>query len=186
MSGTVLCRMRWRALDREGEDSCTLTRLAGGWMLVGHARFHDANGWAALDYVIRCGPDWTTTSADITGSHGDLRVALRMKRTGAAWQMNGVLQPQVAGATDIDLGFTPATNLMPLRRMPQIGRLPCRAAWLPAPTGAPEPLDQVYTRQRGQVVQYHATQTDYTTQLRVNEHGFVTLYPGLWEAVNAP
>ncbi|WP_146584676.1 putative glycolipid-binding domain-containing protein [Puniceibacterium confluentis] len=186
MSGTVISRMRWRALDRGGEDNCALTHLDGGWMLVGHARFHDDLGWAALDYVIRCGPDWTTNSADITGTHGETRVALRVVRTGAAWQVNGILQPQVAGATDIDLGFTPATNLMPLRRLPQIGRLPCRAAWLRVPTGAVEPLDQTYTRQRGHIVQYHAEQTGHATQLRVNEHGFVTHYPGLWEVQHAP
>ncbi len=186
MSGSIICRMRWRALDREGQDTCTLTRLDGGWMLVGHARFHDPAGWATLDYVIRCGQDWTTRSADITGSVGEARVALRVVRTGAAWQVNDVLQPQVAGATDIDLGFTPATNLMPLRRLPQIGRLPCRAAWLRQPTGTVEPLDQVYTRQRGQVVQYQAEQIAFQTQLRVNEHGFVSLYPGLWESQRAP
>ncbi|SNR37644.1 putative glycolipid-binding domain-containing protein [Puniceibacterium sediminis] len=186
MSGTVICRMHWRALDREGEDSCTLTQLTGGWMLVGHAQFHHSHGWAALDYVVRCGPDWTTTSADITGNHGDTRVALRLVRSGAAWQLNGVVQPQVAGATDIDLGFTPATNLMPLRRLPDIGRLPCRAAWLRDPSGTVEPLDQVYTRQRGHVVQYRAEQTGYSTQFRVNEHGFVTQYPGHWENCHAP
>ena len=182
MGGTIVGRMRWRALDREGEDSCTLTRLDGGWMLVGHARFHDASGWAALDYVVRCGPDWTTNSADISGIQGDARVGLCILRIGSDWQVNDVLQPQVAGATDIDLGFTPATNLMPLRRLPQIGRLPCRVAWLRDPTGRIEPLDQTYTRQRGGVVLYHAEQTGLTTQLRVNEQGFVTSYPGFWKA----
>ncbi|MDJ0821924.1 MAG: putative glycolipid-binding domain-containing protein [Paracoccaceae bacterium] len=181
MSGETIATAHWRALDREGEDTCRLSRLDNGWMLVGHARFRDAQGRAALDYVIRCGADWLTQSADITGSHAGAEVALRLARNGADWVMNDTPQPQVAGAEDIDLRFTPATNLMPLRRLPEVGRLVTRAAWLRLPGPRLDALTQSYTRERGGLVGYVAEETDFSTQLSVDEHGFVTLYPGLWE-----
>jgi hypothetical protein len=92
----------------------------------------------------------------------------------------------LAGARDIDLGFTPATNLMPLRRLPDVGRMATRAAWLREPGGGLTVLDQSYTRERGHLVSYHAEQTGFSTQLKVGPHGFITLYPGFWEADHAP
>ena len=80
MNGETVATIHWRALDRDGEDKCRLARLDLGWMLVGHARFRDATGWSALDYVIRVGADWCTTSADITGDYGGEAVALRLAR----------------------------------------------------------------------------------------------------------
>ncbi|MFZ5964374.1 putative glycolipid-binding domain-containing protein [Thalassococcus sp. BH17M4-6] len=186
MTTDTVATVHWRALDRMGEDTCRLTRLDTGWMLVGHARFSEGGSWSALDYVVRCDGDWGTTSADITGLHDDEKVALHVLHLGRDWTVNGTPQPQLDGAIDIDLGFTPATNLMPLRRLPDVGRMPVRAAWLRDPASPLEPLDQTYTRARGGLVQYHSVQTGYETHLKVDAHGFVTHYPDLWELAHAP
>lgn len=183
MQGQTIAEARWRALDREGEDKCTLSRVEEGWLLIGHARFHDGDGFAALDYVLRCDADWYTLSADIAGTHDDQDIRLALHRMGADWVMNDQPQPQVSGARDIDLSFTPATNLMPLRRLHLAGDqgLDTRAAWLRYPSCALAPLDQSYTATSSEIVSYAAHQTGYATQLCVDQSGFVTLYPGFWE-----
>ncbi|KUF10523.1 putative glycolipid-binding domain-containing protein [Pseudoponticoccus marisrubri] len=185
MSGETIATMQWRALDRDGEDKCRLARLGAGWMLVGHARFRDGTGWAALDYVVRTDGDWRTTSADISGEYGGGAVGWRLLRdpTGT-WQLNDTAQPQLDGAEDVDLGFTPATNLMPLRRLPEVGRLSTRAAWLRLPGPQVGILTQSYTRERGGLVAYEARESGYRTHLAVDAQGFVTTYPGLWEAAS--
>ncbi|MBV7395463.1 putative glycolipid-binding domain-containing protein [Mameliella sediminis] len=182
MSGETLATIHWRALDRDGEDKCRLARLDHGWMLVGHARFRDASGWAALDYLIRLGEDWCTTSADITGEHGGAPVAMRLMRNGDGWTVNEEKRPDLAEAEDVDLSFTPATNLMPLNRLPEVGRLETTSAWLRFPGPQVTPLSQSYTRERGGLVRYEARETGFETHLAVNGHGFITTYPGLWEA----
>ncbi|QGY00019.1 hypothetical protein EI983_17780 [Roseovarius faecimaris] len=182
MPGQTIATADWRALDRVGEDSCRLARTSGGWMLVGHARFHDADGFAALDYVVRCDDGWHTLSADISGTHEDKTIHLALHREAGEWVLNDEPQPQVSGALDVDLSFTPATNLMPLRRL-QDGTehdLRTRAAWLRYPACELAPLDQVYTF-KGRQVLYAARQTGYETELSVDDSGFVTLYPGLWD-----
>lgn len=178
----TLTTLRWRALDRDGEDKCRLARLEAGFMLVGHARFRDGTGWAALDYVVRINDDWTTQSADVTGRHGGEDVAVKLLRNGAGWDMNGTAQPQLDGCEDVDFAFTPATNLMPLRRLPDVGRLETRAAWLRFPGPQVSALTQGYTRERGQIVAYRAEESGFSTQLAVGPDGFITTYPGLWEA----
>ncbi|WP_425071542.1 putative glycolipid-binding domain-containing protein [Sagittula sp. S175] len=175
----------WRALDREGEDKSRLARADGGYILIGHARFRDGAGRAALDYVVRCGPDWRTTSADITGDYAEEQIAWKFTRTRGDWTFNGSPAPELQDAEDIDLAFTPATNLMPLRRLPQVGRLETTSAWVRLPGPTFSILTQSYTRERGNYVRYTALESDYETHLAVNEDGFVTRYPGLWDWVDA-
>lgn len=183
MTGETIANLHWRALDREGEDKCRLARVGAGWMLVGHARFRDGQGWAALDYVVRVGEDWRTSSADVTGEYGGEAVAWRMTRNGEAWKLNDAALPDLADVDDIDLSFTPATNLMPIRRLPEVGRLRTRTLWLRPPGPDVACLTQTYWRERGSMVRYRAEETDFETHLVVDANGFATLYPGLWEAV---
>lgn len=183
MTGQIVAKAHWRALDRMGEDHCSLARLDQGWLLVGHARFRDADGHAALDYVVRCDAEWNTLSADVTGLHDGLDIRLALFCDGGCWRMNDQPQPQVDGACDIDLAFTPATNLMPLRRLAGAAHssLDCQAAWLRYPDCELARLDQTYTRHgTSDLVSYRAAQTGYETQLRVDPSGFVTDYPQAW------
>lgn len=184
MTGHTVATARWRALDREGDDTCRLALVDHGWLLVGHARFRDKSGFAALDYVIRCDAGWRTMSVDVAGKHGERDISLRLLCEAGRWFLNDTEQPQVAGARDIDLAFTPATNLMPLRRLQegQDAALKTRAAWLRYPNCDLRPLDQTYNAGSStELVSYAAAQTGYATQLCVDHSGFVTLYPGLWE-----
>ena len=181
MSGQTIATAHWRALDREGEDKCRLAKVDHGWLLVGHARFRDEDGFAALDYVVRCDEGWHTLSADVAGSHAEKRIKLALHREGEDWIMNDQVQPQVKGAQDVDLSFTPATNLMPLRRLKD-GITEMRAAWLRYPACELAALDQIYTRDADEgTITYSAAQTGYATDLKVDPSGFVTLYPEAWE-----
>ncbi len=184
MTGQQVATAQWRALDREGEDKCTLAHADHGWVLLGHARFRDEAGFAALDYVIRCDPAWQTINADIAGLHGERDVKLRLDCDKGHWTLNDVPQPQVGVAHVLDLSFTPATNLLPLRRLSEQAapRLSMRVAWLRYPDQALEPLDQTYTA-GGTLdhVLYRGEQTGSSVHLQVDTTGFVTLYPGLWE-----
>jgi len=184
VTGPVIATARWRALSREGSDSCRLSRAGAGWMLVGHARFRDAAGFAALNYVVRCDARWHTLSADIAGEHDGNEVRIRILCGAGGWSLDGAPQPGLAGATDIHIPFTPATRLMPLRRMmasPENPLVVC-AAWLRYPDPVLACRDQVYAPTGlPDVVGYRAPQTGIACDLTVDRSGFVTFFPGLWE-----
>lgn len=184
MTGHTIATATWRALDREGEDTCRLAEVDHGWLLVGHARFRDAAGFAALDYVVRCDHGWRSLGADVAGRHGDRAISVRIERSPEGWTLNGSAVPGLEDAADVDLSFTPATNLMPLRRLLADGAaaLEVRAAWLRYPGCDLVPLDQTYdTGASAELVSYRARQTGLVTRLCVDRSGFVTLYPDLWE-----
>jgi len=100
------------------------------------------------------------------------------------WTLNGAQRPEAAGCIDLDLNFSPSTNLLPLRRLGlAVGQeAKVRAAWLRFPSFALEPLDQLYRRIGESTYRYESANGAFVADLEVNGAGFVIHYPGFWQA----
>lgn len=98
--------------------------------------------------------------------------------------LNGVAVDGLDHLVDLDLGFTPATNLPQLRRVPlaagEAAEVP--VAWLDMPAGRLGLLPQRYERRSESVYWYEAPTVGYAALLEVDPSGFIRRYPGLWEA----
>lgn len=83
---------------------------------------------------------------------------------------------------DLDLGFTPATNLLQLKRVRlQIGqRLAIPAAWFDVDATTLTELPQVYERISDTTFRYSASSVPYEGLLEISSDGFVASYPDLW------
>ncbi|MGH9459115.1 MAG: putative glycolipid-binding domain-containing protein [Thermoanaerobaculia bacterium] len=171
----------WRRLDRPGHETASVRRNAGGWELAGAAVFLDVDRPVRLDYHIDCAGDWTTRGGVVTGWIGSRAIFVRLEADAGAWKLNGEPQPDVRGCIDLDLNFSPATNLLPIRRLDlAVGeRADVRAAWLRFPNLQLEPLAQAYVRTGESTYRYESA-TGFTADLRVDENGFVVDYPGGW------
>ena len=107
--------------------------------------------------------------------------------TTRSWTLNGRPCPEVQGCEDIDLSFSPATNLLPIRRA-RLGvgaRVSVRAAWLRFPVIALESLDQTYERVSESQYPYKSRGGSFVAMLETNALGLVTHYPGLWQLEEA-
>ena len=84
---------------------------------------------------------------------------------------------------DLDLGFTPATNLLALRRLHLATgeSADAPAAWIDLDNGALSELPQRYERRGDADYWYTAQRFDYQAMLNVTPEGFVTPYPTLWQ-----
>lgn len=174
----------WRRLDAPGHDACRLTRSAVGWQIEGTAVFREGGVPARLDYQVACDLEWASQQGHVGGWLGAKPVAFAMERTAVgAWAINGVAVPGLESCVDLDLGFTPATNLLQIRRLAllegQVAQAP--AAWLDASAGTLEMLPQRYERRAGASYWYEAPRFTYAALLEVTPAGFVRRYPGLWE-----
>jgi hypothetical protein len=114
----------------------------------------------------------------------DLDVSVDAERR---WRLNGVDCPAVAGCVDIDLGFSPSTNLLPIRRLSlSIGdEAEIQAAWLPFPSLEFAVLPQVYRREGERTYRYESAGGTFVRLLEVSAVGFITSYPGLWHVESA-
>lgn len=183
-SGPADASILWRRLDRPGHESARLVRQESRWHLAGTAVFAHEKQPCRLDYLVVCAADWRTVSGRVAGWVGDrpVEIELSVKR-GGRWRLNGAECAGVAGCIDLDLNFSPSTNLLPIRRLElavgQEARV--RAAWLRFPGFTLEPLEQVYRRVDAVTYAYESGGGRFVTELQVNEAGFVTRYPSFWE-----
>jgi hypothetical protein len=179
--------MRWRRLDVPGHEEARIEQTPGGWRLTGQVEAEAATVRALLRYVVECDRDWLTRRAVVTGSASAAPIRFELAADGAGhWSLNGASLPPVEGALDIDLGFTPATNLLPIRRLGlAVGEhMEVRTAWVRFPELRVEALEQSYQREAAHVFHYVALVDGERFQARLDtdDFGRVLLYEGLWEA----
>jgi uncharacterized protein len=180
---TIAASAFWRRLDLAGHEACWLEQGASGWTLEGAAVFRHASGPASIVYSVTCGAGWETLSGQIRGRLGGRRIDYIIRRN-TLWFVNEVAMPGLEHLVDLDLGFTPSTNLLPLRRVP-IGQGETRllpAAWFDVDAGTLTELPQTYERRGELAFWYEAPTTGYSGLLEFDPNGFVRRYPGLWEA----
>ena len=103
---------------------------------------------------------------------------------GGDWMIDGAVVPAARGCVDLDLAFTPATNLLALRRLAlEVGEgADAPAAWLDVETWALLSLPQRYERRSETSYWYEAPTVGYAELIEVSDVGFVTRYTNLWEA----
>lgn len=175
----------WQRLDVPGHDIASISTNSGGCLVAGVAVFVDADRPCRVDYEIRCGADWTTQRCVLRGLLGANAVHLDIQHTEAgSWSTNGREITAVRGCRDVDLGFSPVTNLFPIRRLAlNVGeRADVNAAWVRFPELTVELLEQTYTRIAGDRYLYESAGGSFRRELTVDPFGCVVDYPGLWRA----
>jgi hypothetical protein len=176
----------WRWMDRPGHEAARLGMDGQEWHLAGTSVFAHEGVPCRLDYLVVCDRDWRTVRARVDGWIGARTVACEVAvDADGRWRMNGGEVPAVAGCEDVDLNFSPSTNLLPIRRLGlEIGgEGAVSAAWLRFPSFELERLDQTYRRTGELSYRYASADGAFVRDIEVNEAGLVTRYPGFWEAV---
>ncbi|HET7710707.1 MAG TPA: putative glycolipid-binding domain-containing protein [Thermoanaerobaculia bacterium] len=177
MPSTIL----WARADGSGHESARLTEPG---RIEGSAVFHHERMPVRLDYAINCDEEWATRSASVRGWIGNTIVSLEVFTRGGRWFLNGQHVPEVDGCIDLDLNFSPSTNLLPIRRL-RLGvgeEAAVKAAWLRFPSMRFEPLEQTYRRIAADRYQYESAGGAFKAELHVNDAGFPVDYPGGWTA----
>ncbi|RPI34485.1 MAG: hypothetical protein EHM70_02705 [Chloroflexota bacterium] len=179
----------WRSLEWPGHEAARLESHGSSWRLSGTAVFAEDHDPCRLDYQIVCDSGWRTLGASVAGWAGieniDIRISVDPERR---WWVNGVENPEVAGCIDIDLNFSPSTNLLPIRRfnLATGESAGLTAAWLRFPGFHLEPLSQVYRRTGETIYRFESSGGAFVRDLQVNQAGFVIHYPDFWIAENPP
>lgn len=178
--------MRWRRVDEPGSEEAQIEQTSDGWCLTGQVDAQDSGVSATLRYRIDCDRDWRTRFAVIEGVSGGHRIHFDLEAHDGLWTLDGRPLPALSGALDIDLGFTPATNTLPIRRLGlAVGETAAvTSAWLRFPELRLELLEQTYTREAERVYRYVADVdgAPFSALLDTDSYGRVLRYGNLWEA----
>jgi hypothetical protein len=156
-------------------------------------------------YELRTDPGWATARLDVQTEGGGWARSVRLELAAGRWRVTateqgdldaaltaagharaglpGIEDPdQLYGAFDVDLGGSPLTNSLPIRRLEllkaDIGvahRL--SVAWVLVPSLEVVQADQIYTAIGDHSIRY-ASET-FSADLTIDDDGFVNEYPGL-------
>jgi hypothetical protein len=173
----------WRRTDKAGHEFCSLAERGDGAALSGVAVFSEKSTPCHIRYEIDCDAKWRTLACLITGEIDSHSIHVSIKRDGDVWTANAIAIPEIAGCEDIDLGFSPSTNLLPIRRLALANgqSAAVRAAWVKFPELTVQLLEQKYTRLGDDRYRYESA-GGFRRDLKVDDIGFVLEYPDLWYA----
>jgi uncharacterized protein len=178
----------WRSLVDGSLDRCSLLMSPDGPQLRGEVVTLVDGDPVRITYLVVCDPAWETRAVEVTWHEGASvrELSLEVDAEKRWWQGEIEIE-SVRGCIDVDLGITPATNTLPIRRLaPQEGQAKqVTAAWVLFPELKVEPLPQTYTRLTEDLYRYESNLGSFTAQIRVDDWGLVTWYEGGWERVTA-
>lgn len=170
----------WRRLDGVGLERCTLRERPAGADLAGTAVLDIGGKPAEARWTVEVDEKWVTRRAhvelDVAGS---LRVRTLAHDGRGGWQLDGRDRPDLDGCLDVDLGVTPATNTLPIRRLDHSADVD--AAWMAFPSLDVTRLSQRYERLGDRRWRYSAG--TFKAMLETTTDGLVVRYQNGWEAV---
>lgn len=180
-------QLLWRRLERPGHEFVRLTEDAAGARLDGVALFAHDGAPCRLDYAIVLDRDWRTCSATVHGFVGERAIDETIEVQDGRWLLDGAHVEAVSGCIDVDLNFSPSTNLLPIRRLglAEGEEATVAAAWLRFPSFTLERLEQTYRRESANRYRYSSAGGAFVARLVVNEAGLPLDYEGLWRVEEA-
>lgn len=173
----------WQRVDKVGMELCSLHIQPDGGSMVGTVITAFEDEPVNVRYFIQTGSDWWTSDVTIWFPTSEsLGMILRLHMRDQQWQVDGQERNDLANCLDVDLGITPSTNTLPIRRLNlAVGEsAEVTAAWVRFPELSVEPLRQRYTRLAPDRYLYESLESGFTAELSVDESGLVTRYPGGW------
>ena len=185
-SDSLIRTVAWRNIIGNGAEYSALWRTSEGWLLRGSAvAAPDHETPLLVEYELHCDPTWRTHRVLVKRTIGaearDLSLTVEAH---GVWRLSGNERPDLRDCVDVDLGITPATNTLPIRRLDlAIGRSqPVTAAWIKFPELTLEPLRQRYTRIADNRYRYESG-TGFSTEIVVDDLGLASQYVGGWECL---
>lgn len=171
-------RVAWRRSDEvESDEHCTLALRDGGLSLVGTVMGAEGGVPFRVEYRVLADRDGATTAVHVRDLRGFATRTLALERSAkGAWTVDGAAARTLKGCTDIDLGCSPSTNTLPIRRLRLgIGAThTIKAAWVRFPELTVVKADQAYTRV--DEFTYRYASGTFEAELTVDDDGLVAGY----------
>jgi uncharacterized protein len=176
--GMTTIRVAWRRSDEAATDEhCTLTLRDGGLSLVGTVLGAQGGLPVRVEYRVLADGAGLTTAAHVRDLRGFEQRTIALERDPKGnWRVDGTVVKGLKGCTDVDLGCSPSTNTLPIRRL-RLGigaSHKIQAAWVRFPDLTVVKAAQTYTRL--DEFTYRYASGDFTAELTVDDDGLVAAY----------
>ena len=175
-------RVSWcRSDEIRADEHCTITFRDEGLSLVGTVMGADRGVPIRIEYRVLVGAAGETTAVHVRDLRGFAQRTLTLARDAKGnWSVNGAAARALKGCIDVDLGCSPSTNTLPIRRLRLgVGRSKTiQAAWVRFPELSVEKAAQTYSRL--DELTYRYASGTFEAELIVDDDGVVARYAD-WE-----
>ena len=171
-------RVAWRRSDEvETDEHCTLSLRDAGLSLVGTVLGAEGGAPVRIEYRVFADRTGLTTAVHVRDLRGFETRTIALERDAKGnWRVDGAVVRTLKGCTDVDLGCSPSTNTLPIRRLRlAIGKpQTIQAAWVRFPELVVVKAAQTYTRL--DEFTYRYSSGAFEAELTVDDDGLVAAY----------
>jgi uncharacterized protein len=171
-------RLAWRRSGRvEADELCTVDQHAAGLTLTGIVLGAEDDVPVHVEYTALTDAEGLTSKVHVTDLRGfRSRTTTLARDARGSWTVDGGQAPALTGCTDIDLGCSPSTNALPIRRLAlDVGQSrTVQVAWLRFPQLTVARTVQTYARLG--TTRYRYASGGFEAELTVDHDGFVVDY----------
>lgn len=175
--------MLWHDRRSLGSEHCSLTAEPGGHRFDGVIATKSEKSPLLVEYTIRVDAAWRTRRVEVKVNGGGGKDTLILLADGyGGWWREAHRLSELEGCLDVDLGLTPSTNTLPIRRLllqPGQSRS-IETAWVKFPDLSIARATQTYERVDAYGYIYRAGR--FESDLEVDDDGLVVRYAD-WTAI---
>ncbi len=175
----------WHGRDPFSAEILSFERIADhGWRMTGTVVVALPEGAAEVRYALEIDDGWRSRRLDVEIAGARAARMIAVGDGAGAWTVDGADASDLRGCIDVDLGVSPATNTLPIRRShPAVGEtISTRVAWVRFPELTVQPDHQTYERAGDRTWVFRSD--DFRAELDVDDEGLVVRYGDLWKRVD--
>lgn len=136
-----------------------------------------------VEYSIQCASNGAASGVGIERAWGgEIRKLTLVADGPLRWRVDGVHNPALDGCTDIDIEWTPSTNVFPIRRLSgeASSQTEVKAAWVRLPHLTVEASSQRYTRLQPNLYRYENIASGFSADIEVDDMCLPISYGRIW------
>lgn len=176
----------WQRLHDEASfEHLRLIQTDDGWSLRGKVIAAEEGFPLFVDYRVDCDAEWMTQSCIIEQEFKAHRRRVIISRCRDIWVVDGAPAEALTGCTDIDLGISPSTNTLPIRRLNLAAgqNADIHAAWVKFPALEIAAAEQRYERLGESRYAYLSLTSGFRAELETDGLGLVLDYGNIWKRI---
>lgn len=182
----TLRRVVWRRiLDDHCIEECVVTASPDGFGIAGRIIAAHEGEPLSVTYDIRCDGAWSARGIAVEQVLCNVPARLHLTRTHQGWQIDGAPDARLDGCAEPDLGLTPSTNALAIRRLGlaigQAADITC--AWVTFPALSVEPSLQRYERLADSEYRYTNVASGFTAIVTVDALALPVAYGRIWTRI---
>lgn len=138
-----------------------------------------------VDYHLIIDLSWNIQEFIIDSEVNTVKNKLTGRKLQDEWEINDAINPDFKGFPFIDISFTPFTNTLPINNLElnEGDSQEIKVIYIDVLNNLVKPVTQQYTRIAPHTYHYDNLQTDFKSDILVDENGLVVNYPGLFDKI---